>query len=75
MAVGRYVIYPWLIPEYRFENVNPTFAESFQRHTFTASMLVRANVKLLLEFVKSDDDAPQLPPFDDRFRVGFNIAF
>lgn len=75
MAAGRYVIYPWLIPEYRFENVNPTFAESFQRHTFTASMLVRANVKLLLEFVKSDDDAPQLPPFDDRFRVGFNIAF
>ncbi|MDA2933096.1 hypothetical protein MYX82_02005 [Acidobacteria bacterium AH-259-D05] len=75
MAETRYVMYPWLIPAYRFENVNPNFGLSFQRHTFTASVLVRANAKLLLEFVKSDKDAPPLPPFDDRFRVGFNMAF
>lgn len=75
MAEARYVVYPWLIPAYRFENVNPNFGRSFQRHTFTASVLVRANAKLLLEFVKSDDDAPPLSPFDARFRVGFDIAF
>ncbi len=75
MVETRYVAYPWLIPAYRFENVNPNFGRSFQRHTFAASALVRANAKLLFEFVKSDDGAPKLPPFDDRFRVGFNIAF
>lgn len=75
MVEARYVVYPWLIPAYRFENLNPNFGRSLQRHTFTASALVRANAKLLFEFVKSDDGAPKLPPYDDRFRVGFNIAF
>lgn len=75
MFEARYVLYPWLIPAYRFENVNPNFGQHFQRHTFTASVLVRANAKLLVEFVKSDDNAPQLPPFDDRFRVGFSLLF
>ncbi|MFQ5738182.1 MAG: hypothetical protein ACE5JX_04175 [Acidobacteriota bacterium] len=75
MVEAHYVVYPWLIPAYRFENVNPTFGASFQRHSFNTSFLVRANAKLLIEFVKSQGDAPNLAPFDDRFRVGFNIAF
>lgn len=75
MVEAHYVIYPWLIPAYRFENVNPSFGPAFQRHTFAASFLVRANAKLLLEFVKSQGPAPELPPFENKFRAGFNIAF
>jgi len=53
LVEGRYVIYPWLIPAVRFENLNPNFGKAFWRVTAHGSILMRANVRLSIEGVLS----------------------
>lgn len=50
---ARYMVYPWLMPAVRFENVNPNYGVAFNRTTLHASLLMRANVRLSIEGVLS----------------------
>jgi len=50
---ARYVLYPWLIPAVRFENLNPNFGKAFWRVTAHGSLMVRANIRLSIEGVLS----------------------
>lgn len=72
---ANYVLpWPWIQPGIRFEHVNPDFAPSFSRTTISTTLMLRANVLLTLGGALSND-APDLAPFDDQFRVGFRILF
>lgn len=53
LVEARYVLYPWLIPAVRFENLNPNFGKAFYRWTVHSSILIRANVRLSIEGVLS----------------------
>ncbi len=53
MVEARYVLYPWLIPAVRFENLNPNFGKAFYRWTVHGSVMLRANVRLSIEGVLS----------------------
>ncbi len=90
-AEVQYVALPWLIPSYRFENVNPSYdvrdLKSFNRHSFDLAILARANMKFLAGAsfssypeghtgVNGDRVAvPDLPPLDSTARIGVDIAF
>lgn len=52
-AEARYVLFPWIIPAVRFENLNPNFGTSFYRWTAHTTVMVRANVRLSIEGVLS----------------------
>ncbi len=86
----QYVFLPWLIPSYRFENVNPDYdardVKSFSRHSFEVSILARANMKFLAgatfssypdgrSGVGGEISAPDLPPLDDMIRLGVDIVY
>ncbi|MBI3941272.1 MAG: hypothetical protein HY315_10590 [Acidobacteria bacterium] len=53
LVEARYVLYPWLIPAVRFENLNPNFGKAFYRWTLHSSTMIRANVRLSIEGVVS----------------------
>ncbi|OFW08565.1 MAG: hypothetical protein A3G20_04230 [Acidobacteria bacterium RIFCSPLOWO2_12_FULL_59_11] len=55
MVEARYVLYPWLIPAVRFENLNPNYGVAFNRTTVHVSILARANVRISLEGVLSQN--------------------
>jgi len=90
-AEVQYVLFPWLIPSYRLENVNPSFdardVKSFNRHSFDIAILARANMKVLIggSFTERPDSrsgvggiqiaTPDMPPLDDTFRIGVDIDF
>jgi hypothetical protein len=90
-AEVQYVLFPWLIPSYRFENVNPSYdvrdVKSFNRHSFDVAILARANMKFLVGgSFSSHPDAkagvngvglalPDMPPLDDTLRIGVDIDF
>lgn len=90
-AEVQYVAYPWLVPAFRFEKVNPDYdvrdLKTFERYSFDVSILARANMKFLAggSFSSLPDaetgvnglDAanPDLPPFDSVMRIGVDIAF
>lgn len=67
---ARYVLYPWLIPAVRFENLNPNFGKAFYRVTTHGSVMVRANVRLSIEGVLSRNS--KTDPLQDfrRFESG-----
>jgi len=67
--------WPWLQPLVRFERVGPDLGPAFNRTTLSLSMMLRANVVLTVDGVLSNNATPELPPFDDRFRVGFRVYF
>ncbi len=90
-AEVQYVAYPWLVPAFRFEKVNPDFdvrdLNTFERYSFDVSILARANMKFLVgaSFSSLPDEKtgvnglevsnPDLPPFDDVMRIGVDIDF
>lgn len=53
LVEARYVVFPWLIPAVRFENLNPNFGKAFYRWTVHSSVMVRANVRISIEGVLS----------------------
>ncbi len=76
MVEANYVTpWPWLQPLVRFERVRPDFAPSFTRTTLSLSMMIRANVVFTVDGVVSGKQAPELRPFDDRFRMGLRVYF
>jgi hypothetical protein len=90
-AEVQYVAYPWLVPSFRFEKVNPDYdvrdLKTFERYSFDVAILARANMKFLVgASFSSLPDAktgtnglgmaiPDLPPFDDLMRIGVDICF
>jgi hypothetical protein len=90
-AEVQYVAYPWLIPSFRFEKVNPDYdvrdLSTFERYSFDVAILARANMKFLAgaSFSSLPDSKtgvnglevsnPDLPPLDDLFRIGVDICF
>jgi hypothetical protein len=76
MVEASYVTpWPWVVPAVRFESVDPSFGRSFNRTTLSTSILLRANTVLTVDGVVNSKRAPNLPIFDDQFRVGFRIYF
>lgn len=83
MVEGRYILYPWLIPAVRFENLNPNFGVAFNRTTIHTSILARANIRLSLEGVLSRNSKTN--PIrdyrrydsgnDSRFQVRLDFAY
>ncbi|MEK6559070.1 MAG: hypothetical protein AABZ43_02910 [Planctomycetota bacterium] len=75
----RWVALPWVIPAVRFENMNPSYdagnLDSFNRYSADITVLIRANVKFLVGTAIADEDAPEMPLFDDIYRMGFVVAF
>ncbi len=86
----QYVALPWLIPSYRFENVNPDYdvrsVKSFNRHSFDLAILARANMKFLAgatfssypderSGVGGEISTPDMPPLDSIARLGVDILF
>ena len=72
----QWVAYPWLIPACKLEVVDTDYgAGTFSRFSTELSMLAVANVKLLVGYTKSFQDAPELPQFEQAFRTGVNFAF
>ncbi len=55
--------------------MNPEFARGFYRTTLSTTFLLRANVYMTVGGAISSNRAPNLPPFDDKFRVGFRFLF
>ena len=53
MVEARYILFPWLIPAVRFENLNPNYGVAFNRTTAHASFLPRANVRISVEGIIS----------------------
>jgi len=76
MLEANYVTpWPWLQPGIRFERVQPDWAPTFDRFTPSLTMMLRANVVLAIDGVLSGDQAPNLPPFTDRFRAALRVYF
>lgn len=75
----RWVALPWIVPAVRFENMNPNYdagdLDSFNRYSADITVLLRANVKFLVGAALADGEAPQMPLFDDTYRMGMQIAF
>jgi len=83
LVEGRYILYPWLIPAVRFENLNPNFGVPFNRTTLHATVLMRANIRLSIEGVLSrNSDTNPLRDYrrfesgnDRRFQVRLDFAY
>lgn len=83
LVEARYVLYPWLIPAVRFENLNPNFGVAFNRTTLHASVLPRANVRVSIEGVLSrNSETNPLRDYrrfdsgnDRRFQVRLDFAY
>ncbi len=83
MVEVRYVLWPWLIPAVRFENLNPNYGVAFNRTTLHASILARANIRISLEGILSRNSTTD--PIrdyrrydggnDQRFDVRVDFAF
>ncbi|ODS34808.1 MAG: hypothetical protein SCARUB_00068 [Candidatus Scalindua rubra] len=87
----QYVANPWLVPSFRFEKINPDYdvrdLNTFERYSFDVAILARANIKFLAGATFSslpdartgtnglDMANPDLPPFDDMWRIGVDIDF
>lgn len=75
----RWVALPWIVPAVRFENMNPNYdagdLDSFNRYSADITVLLRANVKFLVGAALADGESPQMPLFDDTYRMGIQIAF
>lgn len=56
-AEANYVLFPWLIGLGRYEQANPDNAESIRRVVGGATILYRANVKLVVETALDPDEA------------------
>ena len=67
--------WPWVHPAIRFETVRPDWSGSFNRWTPSLTLMLRANTALTIEGSRAGKSAPNLPPFDDRVRVGLRIYF
>ncbi|HLA38210.1 MAG TPA: hypothetical protein VJZ02_07070 [Candidatus Brocadiales bacterium] len=75
-----YVALPWLVPSFRFENVNPQYDvadwESFNRYSALVSALVRANVKLTLSGVfVGTQEGERVPALDNSYNLGLQFDF
>ncbi|MBI5125415.1 MAG: hypothetical protein HZA70_04200, partial [Planctomycetes bacterium] len=75
-----YVALPWLVPSFRFENVNPRYDvadwESFNRYSALITALVRANVKLTLSGVFTGRQlGERVPALDDSYNLGLQFDF
>ncbi|MDI6761237.1 MAG: hypothetical protein QMD05_10470 [Candidatus Brocadiaceae bacterium] len=75
-----YVALPWLVPSFRFENVNPRYDvadwESFNRYSALISALVRANVKLTFSGVfVGKQEGERIPALDNSYNLGLQFAF
>ncbi|MBC6930610.1 MAG: hypothetical protein DWB56_16980 [Candidatus Jettenia sp.] len=59
--------------------MNPSYdvgdLKSFNRYSADITVLLRANIKFLVGAALADGDAPQMPLFDDTYRLGMMIAF
>ncbi|HHT9120773.1 MAG TPA: hypothetical protein ACFYD3_09585 [Candidatus Hypogeohydataceae bacterium YC41] len=75
-----YVALPWLIPSFRFENVNPRYDvadwPSFNRYTALLTALIRANVKVTLSGVFTDGiQGERVPALDNFYNLGLQFDF
>ena len=75
-----YVALPWLVPSFRFENVNPDYDvadwESFNRYTALVSALVRANVKVTLSGVfVGNQEGERVGALDNSYNLGLQFDF
>ena len=73
---GNYVIYPWLIARARYEYTDPDTNDNNNQVANNILpgivVMVRANVKFSLEYLKPLDKSRKA---DDRFTFQFNFAF
>ncbi len=53
----NWVLYPWLLPTVRYEIASPDGAESFSRVIPSLSLLVRSNVKIIVESTYNSNDS------------------
>ena len=80
LVEASYIIYPWLIPLARFES-NKVDGEALAQNVIspTIEILVRANVRIALEFnwvsKPSDNDPTQSTYSFDEFAAGVNLGF
>ena len=75
-----YVALPWLIPSFRFENVNPDYDvadwKSFNRYTALLTALVRANVKVTFSGIFNErQDGERVPALDNSYNLGLQFDF
>lgn len=75
-----YVALPWLVPSFRFENVNPQYDvadwKSFNRYSALITALVRANVKVTFSGVFVDKQkGERVPVLDDTYNLGLQFDF
>lgn len=75
MVEARYVVYPWLMPAVRFENLNPDFGPAFYRTTIHSSVLTRANIRLSIEGVLSRNSKTNPNRDFRRFESGNDSRF
>ena len=76
----QWMPFPWLVPALRVEEIDlddeiPIPEDRFRRYSLEVIFLPAANIKLFLGATRSSSDAPELPPFEERYRVGLVIAF
>lgn len=75
-----YVALPWLVPSFRFENVNPDYDvadwKSFNRYSALITALVRANVKVTLSGVFTGRQmGERIPALDNSYNLGLQFDF
>ncbi|OHB89717.1 MAG: hypothetical protein A3D89_03310 [Planctomycetes bacterium RIFCSPHIGHO2_02_FULL_52_58] len=75
-----YVALPWLVPSFRFENVNPDYDvadwKSFNRYSALVSALVRANVKVTFSGVfVGNQEGERIPALDNSYNLGLQFDF
>lgn len=75
-----WVALPWLIPSFRFENVNPDYdvldMKSFNRYTALTTILLRANVKLgIAGIFTGDTGGPRTQATDNQYMATLQVGF
>ncbi len=73
-------IFPWLVPGFRYEQIDLTdfpsgFPGNFERYTADLLMLLASNTMLMLGTTWSSETAPDLPLFEKFHRLAFHLAF
>lgn len=76
----QFYIFPWFVPGFRYERVDlndfPTnFSDSFERYSADLLILLAPNTMLMIGTTWSSDSAPDLPLFEEFFRIAFHLAF
>lgn len=79
-AEMTYVVYPWLIPTWKYELVQSDDKPTFAKHTITVTALIRANIKFQagVQFTSGSVEkiAPTTPRiFEDTFSMGIQYDF